>query len=275
MTDYARTETVRTTFLAAAIIAGINLASLTLDQRDHAFPALMAVDIIHFLIAATITLLMWRRTWSTRACDLAFVIATAPFIVGMWLPQTYDLGGDLVEPMLAHHFLLLGIAVVAPSWRSGAAMIVVFIVHALALSHMLVEAVGSSPALDREPWFTLVFGVFAAMLLYTRERRRKLEKRLSAAEGRAQMLAQVSRVLLALRDRANTPLQTLEVAISLLEEGHDTPATQAMLRRSLERLVTIQRALSATHIPTDDLVPQEFEATLKDLIASASESDAA
>lgn len=261
-----RTEAERTTFLATAIITSINIASLILDRRDHAFTALLVTDAVHALIAAGVALAMTRgRRWSPRACDIAFVIATMPFLVGMWLPQTHDLqSNEFLEPMLAHHFLLLGIAVVAPSWRSGAAMIALFTAHAIALWQVLSSA-GSSPSLDREPWFSLVFAVFAMMLLFTRERRRKLEQRLANAEARAVMLARVSKMLLALRDRANTPLQTLEVAISMLEQGDDSRATLSMLRRALDRLVAVQRAISVTQGPTD-LVPQELEVLLHELL---------
>ena len=268
MTAIKQTEAARTTFLAAAIIAGINVASLILDRRDHSFTALMVTDAVHALIAGAVAFAMTRvnRVWTARACDLAFVIATVPFLVGMWLPQTHDLqGGEFLEPMLAHHFLLLGIAVVAPSWRSGSTMIVVFTGHAIALWQALSDA-GPSPSLDREPWFTLVFAVFATMLLFTRERRRRLEQRLANAEARALMLAQVSRMLLALRDRANTPLQTLEVAISLLEQGDNSRVTISMLRRALDRLVVVQRTISATQGPAEDLVPQELEVLLHDLL---------
>lgn len=268
MTAIKQTEAARTTFLAAAIITGINVVSLILDRRDHAFAALMVTDAVHALIAAAVAFAMTRgkRAWTPLACDIAFVIATGPFLVGMWLPQTHDLkSNEFLEPMLAHHFLLLGIAVVAPSWRSGSAMIALFTAHAIALWQVLSGA-GTSPSLDREPWFTLVFAVFAMMLLFTRERRRKLEQRLANAEARAVMLAQVSRMLLALRDRANTPLQTLEVAISMLEQGDSSRVTISMLRRALDRLVVVQRAISATQGPVEDLVPQELEVLLQELL---------
>ena len=275
MSEPPRSETTRTTFLAAAIITGINLVSLMFDQRDHAFVALMVVDFAHALIAGTVAVIMHRRRrWSPRACDTAFAIATVPFVVGIWLPQMHDLEHNkLLEPMLAHHFLLLGIAVVAPSWRSGLAMIALFTAHAIVLCQLLSEA-GSSPALEREPWFTLVFAVFAIMLLYTREHRRKLEQRLAAAEARAQLLAQVGRMLLALRDRANTPLQTIEVAITLLEQGDNSRVTLSMLRRALERLVAVQRAISAPQTPGEAVVPQDLEVSLRELLDEPADPDA-
>jgi hypothetical protein len=124
-------------------------------------------------------------------------------------------------------------------------------------------------ALDREPWFTLFFAGIAGMLLYTREHRRGLERRLAAAEARAQTLTQVSQVLLALRDHANTPLQTLEVAVSLLER--ESPVKPAM-RRALQRLSAIQSTLARESTHSFDLdVPLDLDAALRDLMAGQKE----
>ena len=132
---------------------------------------------------------------------------------------------------------------------------------------MLAHA-ASTPALDREPWFTLFFAEISTMLLYTRSRRRDLEQRLAAAETRAQTLAQVSRMLLALRDRANTPLQTFEVAIALLEQGDRAgDARVELMRRALERLDPIQQALAETDArPTNLDTPLDFEASMHALL---------
>lgn len=264
-----RPEAVRSMLLVAVAVVAVNVASLILDPRDREFMPLMVVDIGHAVIAAGVALVLARsrRSWSLRACDIAFAIVTAPFVVSIWLPQLYDLHGhSLVEPMLAHHFLLLGIAVSAPTWRSGGALIAVFTVHALALWRVLAHS-ASSPALDREPWFTLFFAVIAALLLYTRSRRRELERRLAAAEARARALSQVSGMLLALRDRANTPLQTLEIAIARLEQGgHADVGSVALMRRALERLVSIQRALAETKVRDTEIEVADLESSLRALL---------
>jgi len=264
-----RTERERTTLLACTIIVAVNVASLILDRRDREFLTLTVVDITHAVLAAgvALTLVRAQAPWSQRGCELAFVVVTAPFLAGLWLPQMHDLrANQLLEPMLAHHFLLLGIAIAAPSWRSGVALIGLFTIHALALWRVLAHA-APTPALDREPWFTLFFAIIATMLLYTRERRRELESRLAAAEARAQTLTQVSRMLLALRDRANTPLQTLEVAIALLEEQAPTDPRLVLMRRALARLVAIQKALAASELRSADLeMPVDLETSLHELL---------
>jgi len=270
MTGSVPATTKNTTLLAAAIIAAINIASLILDRRDREYELLMAVDLGHTVIALGVAgaLARTRRVLSARACDIAFAIVVAPFLVGIWLPQTYDLQhGRLFEPMLAHHFLMLGIAVVAPSTRSGTVWLLVFTAHALVLGYTLSLGV-ATPSLEREPWFTLFFGAIAGMLLYARVRRHDLEQRLAASEERARTLAQVSQVLLALRDRANTPLQTLQVAISLLEPEVETDDPRVILmRRAVARLTAIQHTLAQSGVRSTQLSPLELEPALRDLLA--------
>jgi hypothetical protein len=255
----------RTLFAISLVIFAVNVLSLIGDSRDHANPPLFIVDSIHAAISITVAIVAWRalQSWSDRRLELAFALLTAPFLVGLWLPQAYSHGGH-VDPLLASRFLLLGLAVSAPTWRSGAIALVVFTAHSVLLWHVLVEDV-STFALDREPWFTLFFAGIAGMLLYTREHRRGLERRLAAAEARAQTLTQVSQVLLALRDHANTPLQTLEVAVSLLEQ--ESPVKPAM-RRALQRLSAIQSTLARESSHSFDLdVPLDLDAALRDLMA--------
>jgi hypothetical protein len=260
----------RTLFAISHVIIAVNVLSLIADSRDHAHVPLFVVDSAHALVALSVAVAAWRapRSWSERSLELVFGLMTAPFLVGLWLPQAYSASdGGHVDPLLASRFLLLGLAVSAPTWRSGAIALVVFSTHAAILWHVLVENV-STFALDREPWFTLFFAAIAVMLLYTREHRRDLERRLAAVEARAQTLTQVSQVLLALRDKANTPLQTLELAVSLLERQAqlDKAVTPAM-RRALQRLTAIQNTLARGTTHSFDLdVPLDLDAALAELM---------
>ena len=262
--------TQRTLALIAAVIVAVNALSLILDPRDRAYLPLFAVDVAHGALALAIAAIASRarRSWSPAVTDLLFVTLSAPFLIGLWLPQSYDLAqGTLHDPLLAHRFLLLGLAISAPSWRSGVITIVLFTVHAVALWAMLTGAT-SIPALEREPWLTAFYALIAGMLLYTRERRRGLEQKLAASEARTRTLSQVSRVLLALRDRANTPLQTLEVAIAMLEaDERRDEALLTLMRRALARLVEIQQTLAVDEVRGVELdVPLDLEAALRDML---------
>lgn len=273
MNALARNQAVRITLLTICAIVVVTLASVALDERDRGDRTLLIADLAHGVLALALAGVLWRlrARASLVTCEVLYVVATVPFLIGTWLPQICDLeAGRLSEPLLAHHFLLLGIAVSAPSLRTGALMIGVFVVHALALGHVLAANAGASPTLAHEPWFTLLFGVIAGLLAFTRARRRDAEVRLLVAEQRARVLSQVSGVLLALRDRANTPLQTLEVAIALLEQDAaiaDDPRL-ALMRRALARLIAIQHTLVAGELRSNDLaIPHELEDSVRELLA--------
>ena len=273
MTTLARSQALRATLLTCAAIGVVNFASVAFDRRDHLDSAVLAVDLAHGVVALGVITVLWlaRARVSTRACELALVIATLPFLVGIWLPQLSDLrAGRLSEPLLAHHFLLLGIAVGSPTLRTSLALIALFAIHGLVLGHVLATA-GPTPTLDHEPGFTLLFTVIAGLLTFTRARRRDMEHRLVAAEQRARVLSQVSAMLLALRDRANTPLQTLEVAITMLEA--DTAGDDrrlVLMRRALARLVAIQHALDAGELRSSEIeIPVDLEASVRALLDEA------
>jgi hypothetical protein len=234
---------VRTTRLVTAIIALVNMGSIAIDKRDHAYAALFAFDLSHAVFAASIAIMMSvRPAPTTRRCELSFILAVVPFLVGIWLPQAWDHAhGNMVEPLLAHHFLLLGIAVGAPTLRTGIVMIATFTVHAMLMWFVLIR--GAAPS-SHDPWFTLFFAAVAIALMYTRTRRRDLERQLATAEERARTLTEVNAVLLLLRDRANTPLQTMELALSTLEEDYRDVAGIRAIRRAHDTLGEVQRSLS-------------------------------
>lgn len=247
-TTTTTTQAIRATALVAAIVGLVNLVSLGFDPRDHVDKTAFFVDLCHGVLAVGVALLFARsRSYSILRAELGFALVALPFAVGLWVPAIADLhAGHVSEPLLPHHFLLLGIAVTAPTWRSGLAFVVFFALHAIALGHVL--ASGTDVAtLAHEPWMTLLFASLAGVMLYTRHRRRQLEQRVVAAEERARMLADVARMLISLRDRANTPLQTIEIAVALLAEDGSSPdhdAQIAVMKRALARLASVQQTLS-------------------------------
>jgi hypothetical protein len=244
----AATAMARTVALAAMLVTLTNLCSLFLDPRDHANQVVFTVDVGHGILALLVMLWLLRdpASKSVAACELAFAAITLPFLLGLWLPAIADLEtGHLSEPLMPHHFLMIGIVIGAPTRRIGVAFLALFALHAIVLGQVLLTAT-SSATLAHEPWMTLLFSSLAGLLLYTRHRRRELEGRVAAAEERVRMLAEVARMLLALRDRANTPLQTIEIAIALIAEDSAPSEEIAVIERALVRLATVQQTLSRT-----------------------------
>ncbi|MFT3698131.1 MAG: hypothetical protein QM831_33630 [Kofleriaceae bacterium] len=269
------TQAIRATVLVAILVAAVNLVSLGFDPRDHTDKTVFFVDLCHGLLALVVAICIARcRPHSLLKSELGFAVVTLPFAIGLWLPAIADLNaGHVSEPLLPHHFLLLGIAIGAPTWRSGLALLVLFAVHALALGHVL--ATGTDVAtLAHEPWMTLLLASMAGLMLYTRNRRRQLEQRVAAAEERARMLVDVARMLLSLRDRANTPLQTIEIAVALLDEDGHSPEQIKVMKRALARLASVQQTLSksgaelAVIAGDAAMSPGDLEQSLRELLRS-------
>lgn len=272
-TAFLTREGARATMLVATLVALTNAAALLFDPRDRSNRTIFVVDVCHGLLAMLVALWFARRPPKKLIwCELGFVSIALPFLAGLWLPAVADLeAGHVSEPLMAHHFFLLGVAISAPTRRVGLGCVALFALHASALAHVFV-ADGAEGSVTHEPWMTLLFAVLAGLMLHTRNRRRELEQRVVAAEQRARMLGEVARMLLALRDRANTPLQTIEIAVALLaEEGRPTE-NLAVIQRSLARLALVQQALSkssaelASVAGNDAISPVGLEQALTELL---------
>ncbi len=251
------------------LIAITNAVALVVDPRDRGDGAVFIFDLAHCIVAFAVA------AWFARpapkrvlSSELGFAAVALPFVVGLWLPAMEDFhSGHLSEPLMPHHFLLLGIALFAPTRRSGVVFLVAFTLHAFALGYVL-----TGPSLSREPWMTILFASVSGLLLYARLRRHALEQRVTAAEERVRVLADVARMLLALRDRANTPLQTLEIAVALLAEDSAAPDQVAIMQRALARLASVQQMLSKTSVELAAIAgdsamsPGDLEQALRELV---------
>ncbi|HEY4179513.1 MAG TPA: ATP-binding protein [Kofleriaceae bacterium] len=241
----------RTIAMISIVIGVVNVLSLFADTRDQGHPALFVVDAVHAAIAFAVAIRARsaRSSWSNQSLELVYAAITAPFLVGLWLPQVF---APAVDPLLPSQFLLLGLAVTAPTWRSGTIALAVFTAHAVAMWLVLV-APASSFALNQEPWFTLFFACIAVMLLYTQKNRRDLERRLEESHR----LEAIGRLAAGVAHEINTPLQfagdslrfTSDVASDLMAVVEAQQTLVASILRdnpqhpeALAALATLERA---------------------------------
>src|SRR5262249_6515323 len=95
-----------------------------------------------------------------------------------------------------------------------------------------------------DAWFVPIYAVVAIALLVHRRRSIHLERALSEARTERLTLERLARVSLALRDLANTPLQTLTAGMTLLRrDGQNHDQVLASMERALERLDGLRHAL--------------------------------
>jgi hypothetical protein len=249
-----RSRAWRSTTFGATMVALTELAYAFLDYRVHGTLQLPLLRVLHVLwsLAVLGVLLARRQMLSPRSIDALFATT-----VGLFLPlfavaeYAMAVSGRAWEPMTGHRLVMLAISVLAPTrlWLGGG-LIAAFALEAVVLWY----ALGMARLLGGflwEPWLTLVYGGVALGLLGWRVRNHTVELKLRQARAEAEALVRLARLLLALRDAANTPLQTLELALTLLRRGGpDNAALLASMERAVHRL----RALTQRMAGADELL---------------------
>ncbi len=243
----------RSTTFGTVMVALAELAYAFIDYRVHGTLQLPVLRVLHVLWSLVVLgLLLGRReALTSRGIDALFVAAVVPFLP-LFAVAEYAMAfsGRTWEPMTGHRLVMLAISVLAPTrlWLGGG-LIAAFALEAVVLWYVL----GMARVLGGfiwEPWLTLIYGGVALGLLGWRVRNHTIELKLRQARADAEALERLARLLLALRDAANTPLQTLELALTLLRRG---PCSEALLA-SMERAVHRLRALTQRMASADALL---------------------
>ena len=196
-------------------------------------------------IALLVLLIAARHTRRIAGLSsAAFVANNAAIVVALWHDAAMGaLAAAPWVPFQPHKLGALAVALLAPPriW-SGAVSIGLFAGSAVLQWVMLVpELKARAPA---EPWAILAFGTFAAGIYAYRIYAWRKEQRLADALAEARISERLSRIVLALQDLANTPLQTLELTSALLARGGAAPPLIDRMQRALARLRDLNRIMA-------------------------------
>jgi hypothetical protein len=166
----------------------------------------------------------------------AFLINTLSMVWGFWITDAYFVNHWAAWiPFRPHQLGIFTTALLAPVplW-SGLIAIAMFLGGA-EIHWYLFDAADRARLAGGQAGVLWVYAMFGVVLLVFRYRRVEAERARLRAEGEAAALERLARTLLALRDLANTPLQTIEIGVALL--GH-TQGDQHPLLERIERAVT-------------------------------------
>lgn len=146
-------------------------------------------------------------------------------------------------PFRPHQLGAMAVALLAPpaAWV-GVAAIVGFVGTA-AIQYALFDAAIRERLPFGDPLSTLIYGGFAIVLLFFRRRADKTEREVIRAHADAESSQRHARAMLAIRDLANTPLQTLANMTTLLRHrGTLSDEDLARIERSVARLTELEHA---------------------------------
>jgi hypothetical protein len=179
----------------------------------------------------------------------AFGLSVLPQLVLVWVTgAAHEAEGHGWEPFLRQKvlFILFGVMGVRQYWV-GLVMIAGFMVD-VCLEYWVAGIRFSPHITPDEPWVTLAFGVGCGILAVARGRQMTHERRVVEAQRDNAGALRLAHVALAVRDLANTPLQTIELNLWMLERRHEE-LDLAPIRRAVARLEQLQQILGEYEPP--------------------------
>ena len=243
--DLAAGHAWRGAFVAAALNAAAMPVDFFLARAIPGMPmypsatsALVGIGLIAFL-------LIRRRRATVRLGSVVFLLNTVTILVALWITSGYwATAGGAWTPFQANKLGALAVPLVAPQLGVGLASIAGFAATAIGRFYLL------DPDIQRrfpvgEPWFVLIYALFAGVLLIYRLRGLALEREMLRVQAEAAATEQLARTFLRLRDYTNTPIQTIAFTTELLRaKGDDLKPILDRLERAVEKLAEFSHALT-------------------------------
>lgn len=215
-----------------------------------------------------------RRPSSRRALWVVLVLyaITLPIVTynQYWLLQA----GRPYAPFLGHKLMMgiLGLTL-ATRFRLGVVLIVTAAANAIATWFVLDLGAHRDIVEAAEPFVMLIYMLVALSSLRMLEHRQRVSIQLLRDEAEASAMHRRALMFLALRDRLNSPLQTLVLgapgAVS-----HVPAHTEERVHAAIDRLVELSRELAEIDVPTTwrstaTTLDADHELRRRDLVPSA------
>jgi hypothetical protein len=202
-------------------------------------------SVLSALVGASLALLLLvrRRRPTRRLAEWTFSLNNVVILFALWMTSSAYAHMPNWLPFQANKLGALAASLLAPSLWTGLSSIVAFVGTAILKIQVIPRSVRIHLPLG-EPWALLIYGVFGVALLVHRVRGLEFERRLLRAQSEAAAAQELARTLLAVRDFANTPIQTLELGTDLIRRNHpELSPLLDRLDRSIARLMELNRLL--------------------------------
>jgi hypothetical protein len=196
--------------------------------------------------ALLVLLLLRRRTATTGFSAVVYSLNIAVILVALWITSGhYATAEGTWIPFQANKLGALASAMLAPGLGVGLGTIFAFVAMVLVRYQTFVPEIQSRLPIG-EPWLILFYGLFSVVLLVYRVRSYELERERARVWAEAAMLERMAMTFRALRDYANTPLQTIEICAGMIRErSADLEPILERMDRAVARLVELSRVFTA------------------------------
>ena len=189
----------------------------------------------------------WRQPSSRRTLWAVAVVFGTALAIADYAQYQLLLTARPYVPFLGHKLLMcvLGLTLTT-RFRLGVVLIIITAANAVALWFALSLHANTHIVTASEPWLTLIVMSIGLACLRMHEQRKIASIQLLRAETMAASLQRRARMFFALRDRLNTPLQTLVFAgpaLHVLTDHHE------QIDDALDRLVRLSHELAELDEP--------------------------
>lgn len=222
--------------LAAALVFVFLECSFATTARILGNP-LAWMYFAHGLFCALLALLLWLRPTASKWSSLVvFSLMALPAMPMLRVAESAAAHGETFV-FLGRRIVVIGIAALTPGAGVGVVLLVTFMIEWILFWRFGV----ATDVTKGEPWRTLIFFGSAFLIVWLQDRKLRLERRLSETELKMDALHEMMRIAMAVRDLMGTPLQSLELGLTLLRARHpEERATLERMRRSLQRLIDLR-----------------------------------
>lgn len=205
----------------------------------------LGASAVGFLIAAFVLVVHRRRPQSVFLGSALFIVNQAAILASAQIMGPYQLQDPNLIPFQVHKLGALTVAILAPERWAGLLCIFAFALIPV-LQFVRLDPAQQARIDTSEPLVLLVYGAVGAVLLLYRLRGLATERALVQAQTEAADARRTARLLLAVRDLSNTPLQVIALASAAARRrspGLGEPLDR--LDRALERLRALHQPLKA------------------------------
>jgi hypothetical protein len=238
----------RVAWRGATVAVALNIGGMTMDLAiARQVPGVpLWPNVASALVGAALLVVVigrWRRP-SVRLGSILYLVNDSAVVMALWFTsRAYAESGRPWIPFQPDKLGMLTSALLAP--EAWVAVLSISAHTAMCLIRLATFSVAArSQMVIGEPWATIVIAIFAFVLLGYRLKSLALEREIARAHAEVVTTRAFAKFLLAVRDLANSPLQTIAFAAMTVRQRHpDLDPVMRVVDRALDRLRELDERL--------------------------------
>ncbi|WPU65438.1 hypothetical protein [Peredibacter starrii] len=212
------------------------------------YETVLQIRIVHVLITSVVLILLLKIKdgWNSYLGAISYLILYTPIFFTGWYNHVAIVEAQILsKPYGGFPVVFMMLAVLVPySYLLNSILLALFSIETVIIWYAM--DLGSKPFIagNGEPFYIVVFAFVCFCLLFLRFRIDTKVHKLMEQKARSEFVENLARTFLSMRDRNNTPLQSLLILSSSLK--NDKPMTQEQIdafKRSVMTLISSNKNL--------------------------------